>query len=121
MTEPAGVRENAPKLRRARPLWWTALVIAAWILGTITRVVPGVFVPPVILASGETTLRMDSARFPPGTELVEIPLPSGEQLRGVFVPSDPGAPVVLHLLESSGSVAYIARSSPRSPTRDTRR
>lgn len=105
MTEPAGARGIAPRLRRARPLWWTGLALAFWIVATVTGVLPGFLVPPAILAGQETTLRNDADRFPPGTEFVEIPLPSGDRLRGVYVPSDPGAPIVLHLLESSGSVA----------------
>ncbi len=43
-------------------------------------------------------------RYPQGTERVELALASGDRLRGLFVPSDEGAPIVLHLLESSGSV-----------------
>src|SRR6185369_9584719 len=37
----------------------------------------------------------------------EVEVEPGVRLRGVFVPSDPGAPVVLHLLESGGSVTSV--------------
>jgi alpha/beta superfamily hydrolase len=88
---------------------WTWAVIlgafAAWIVGTTAGVIPGFITPPAIFGGGEDSLRVDEDRFPPRTELVELPLRTGEILRGVYVPSDPGAPVVLHLLESSGSVS----------------
>ncbi len=45
-------------------------------------------------------------RFPPGTERVEIAVAEGVSLRGVFVPADDGAPVVLHLLGGGDSVSY---------------
>jgi pimeloyl-ACP methyl ester carboxylesterase len=65
----------------------------------------GCLAPPALLPAYDVDLDKAIERFPPGTERVELPLASGERLRGVFVPSDAGAPVVLHLLESSGSVA----------------
>ncbi len=61
--------------------------------------------PPALLAAGFPRLEVGETNFPPGTEAVELPVPGG-LLRGAFVPSDPGAPVVLHLLESMGSVTY---------------
>lgn len=66
---------------------------------------PGCLVPPAIPPGGDPAFDVEGKRFPPGTEAVELPVADGESLRGVFVPSEPGAPVVLHLLESSGSVA----------------
>ncbi len=92
---------------RAHVWIWTviAAVVVAWIVGTTAGFVPGFITSPAIFGGGEDTLRVDGDRFPPGTELVELPLRTGEVLRGVYVPSDPGAPVVLHLLESSGSVS----------------
>lgn len=44
------------------------------------------------------------AMLPPGTERIEVPVGDGAMLRGVFVPGEPGAPVVLHVLEAKGSV-----------------
>ncbi|RMH02597.1 MAG: hypothetical protein D6702_08540 [Planctomycetota bacterium] len=61
--------------------------------------------PPALLAAGYPEFEVGEHNFPPGSEKVEIPS-GGGILRGVFVPSDPGAPVVLHLLESMGSVTY---------------
>lgn len=43
--------------------------------------------------------------FPPGTEEVAVPVEEGVSLRGVFVPADPGAPVVVHFLGSGDSVS----------------
>lgn len=45
------------------------------------------------------------AVFPPGSQQVEIPVAEHDLLRGVFVPGQPGAPVVLHLLEAMASVS----------------
>ena len=97
---------NAPGKPRKRGRWWkwTAAILVAWIVGTIAGIIPGFIVPPAIMEGGDKTLEVDADHYPPGTELVEIPLASGERLRGVFVRSDFGAPVVLHLLDSSGSV-----------------
>lgn len=43
-----------------------------------------------------------SAVLPPGTERVEVAV-DGEVLRGIYVPGEPGAPLVLHMLEAMGS------------------
>jgi pimeloyl-ACP methyl ester carboxylesterase len=43
--------------------------------------------------------------YPAGSEVVAIEVEPEVELRGLFVPSQANAPVVLHLLESSGSVA----------------
>jgi pimeloyl-ACP methyl ester carboxylesterase len=104
--DPVAAIESAPKSKKKRWRWWTwtAAIVLVWIVGTIAGVIPGFLVPPAILEGGTKELIVDAAHYPAGTELVEIPLSDGERLRGVFVPSDPGAPVVLHLLESSGSV-----------------
>ncbi len=61
--------------------------------------------PPALLAAGYPKLEVTEHNFPPGSELVELES-DGSTLRGAFVPSDPDAPVVLHLLESMGSVTY---------------
>lgn len=60
--------------------------------------------PPALLEAGPRVADYSLERLPPGTEKVAVELASGERLRGVFVPSDRGAPVVLHFLESSGSI-----------------
>ncbi|MCI0588311.1 MAG: lysophospholipase [Planctomycetes bacterium] len=64
----------------------------------------GCLAPPVLLPPIQVDLERALPRYPQGTERVELALASGERLRGLFVPSDEGAPIVLHLLESSGSV-----------------
>lgn len=64
------------------------------------RLDPPALIQPECLSADEAL-----ERYPPGTERVSLRSPSGAQLSGVFVPADPGAPVVLHLLDSSGSVA----------------
>jgi hypothetical protein len=43
------------------------------------------------------------AAYPPETEVIELTAANGEVLRGVFIPADEDAPVVLHLLETTGS------------------
>lgn len=67
----------------------------------------GVIEAPALLPSSsgiETTIHS----YPPGSELVELPVEEGVALRGAFVPSDPGAPVVLHFVESSGTVGVCS-------------
>lgn len=49
-------------------------------------------------------------RLPPGAEPVWIAVDPTTTLRGWFVPSDPGAPVVLHLLESGASALSLQGS-----------
>ncbi|MBC8328396.1 MAG: alpha/beta hydrolase [Planctomycetes bacterium] len=61
--------------------------------------------PPALLAAGYPELEVNEQNFPPGSELVELEV-RRSTLRGAFVPSDPDSPVVLHLLESMGSVTY---------------
>ncbi len=64
----------------------------------------GCLAPPALLPPYDVDLERALAEYPPGTEKVELALSADDRLRGLFVPSDAGAPVVLHLLESSGSV-----------------
>jgi len=66
----------------------------------------GSAVPPALLAAGFPKLALEEGGYPAGTELIEIPLRNRGTLRGVYVPADPGAPLVLHLLESMGSATY---------------
>ena len=63
--------------------------------------------PNLVLEGGRPGLDLDE--FPPGTERLEIDA-GGDTLVGVFVPSDPGAPVVAHFLEARGSVTLGARA-----------
>lgn len=65
---------------------------------------PSCIVPQAILPAGIGELSLNT--FPAETELIEIPVPGGPTLRGVFVPAGPDAPVVLHLLEAEASVTW---------------
>lgn len=69
----------------------------------------GCITPSIVAAGGSRTL--DVGEFPPGTEAVALEAAPGERLRGVFVPSDPGAPVACLLLGSSASVTDFAGDS----------
>ena len=79
----------------SRPL---CLALAAALVAT------GCFTPPVLMPGGHPELDPTADSYPPGSERVELRADEDTVLRGVFMPSDPGAPVVLHLLESGGSV-----------------
>ncbi len=81
-------------------LSFVAAIALAFLLPT-----PGRFAPPALLDAGPRANDVDLKRFPPNAEKVELALASGEKLRGVFTPSDPGAPVVLQLVESTGRVS----------------
>lgn len=82
---------------------------AAWV-GVRSR-----FQPPIVMEGGATKVELTDRRYPPGTELAEVDVAGGERLRGIFVPSDPGAPVVVHLLEARGSVTDGADGSASPP------
>jgi len=63
------------------------------------------FPAPAVLAA-EVLPREEVYRlYPAGTREIELCGAEGNRLRGYFVPSDAGAPVVLHLLDSSASCA----------------
>ncbi len=62
----------------------------------------GCITPPVVLEGERRGIRL--AEFPPATEEVVVCGANGNSLHGVFVPSDPGAPVVVHFLESGCSI-----------------
>ncbi len=79
-----------------------ALVVATFGGGALLG---GCLTPPALMKAPEVDADTVLTWYPEGAETVELDLPDGPTLRGIFVPSDEGAPVVLHLLESSGSVA----------------
>jgi serine aminopeptidase S33 family len=66
------------------------------------------FRPPVVQPGDsprdDAPLRAWSDAPPAGHEPIEVALPSGEKLRGIFVPADEGSPIVVHLLEADGTV-----------------
>lgn len=70
-------------------------------------VAPGCLTPPALLPALHVDGELAIELYPPGTERVSVEVADEVVLRGLFVPSDDGAPVVLHLLESSGSVASL--------------
>jgi hypothetical protein len=64
--------------------------------------------PPAVLQVENVDAEKARARFPAGTQAIEVEVGKGRHLRGLFVPAaDPKAPLVLHLLESGGSVASV--------------
>ncbi|MBK7875647.1 MAG: alpha/beta hydrolase [Planctomycetes bacterium] len=77
------------------PAFVLALLLAGLDAGCLA---PPVIVPPL------RTLAVDPVEgYPAGTRTVSLPAGEGALLCGLFVPADPGAPVVLHLLESGAS------------------
>lgn len=68
-----------------------------------TAIGPGCFAPPALLAAVDVDAELTLRLMPPGTTLHQLALAGGVSLSGFVVPSDAGAPVVLHLQESSGS------------------
>lgn len=69
----------------------------------------GCFVPPVIAPAHDPAWSLDSDRnsYPEDASIVEVPgaTESEPTLRGLFVPSDEGAPLVVHFAESGGAVS----------------
>jgi dienelactone hydrolase len=81
---------------------WAAVGLIA--LAGIVAASGGCIAPPLLLPTAR--VQIDLARFPPGSELVQLPVGSDETLRGVWVPAfGPGpAPIVVDFLESSGTI-----------------
>lgn len=79
--------------------------IAAFLL-----VSTGCITPAAVMEGGRGAVPIED--FPPGTEPVEVAVRKNTFLRGVFVPSDPGAPLVVHFLESGCSVSQGSRAFP---------
>ncbi len=86
-------------VRYSRP----ALALA-WALGASLA---SCLTPPAVLQGTHIDPVLAIGLYPEETERVEVPVADGEFLRGFFVPAGDGAPVVLHLLESSGSSASL--------------
>jgi len=82
-----------------------AFVLTAALLG-----LSGCITPPAVLSGGHDHIPFEE--LPPGSVAAAEDLGDCDEsvLRGVFVPSDPGAPIVLHLLESGGSATDGARA-----------
>lgn len=68
------------------------------------------FTPQVVLESERRGIHL--GEFPRGTESVALALDEKISLRGVFVPSDAGAPIVVHFLESGCSITQGVISFP---------
>lgn len=83
----------------------TRVAVAACAL--LAFALPSCIAPPALLEAETRPFADARNEMLPGTELVELRVDDETVLRGVFVPADAdrSAPVVLHLLESSGSVA----------------
>ena len=79
----------------------------AVVLGAATSLGTGCLTPPVLIEARWVDMERASALYPEGTEPVEVLVESDKPLSGFFVPAGEGAPVVLHLLESSGSVGSL--------------
>ncbi len=78
---------------------------ARGISAAVLALCAGCFAPPALLPPRAVDLARALNEYPAETEVVAIEVEPNVELRGLFVPSQANAPVVLHLLESSGSVA----------------
>ncbi|MFT5286068.1 MAG: alpha/beta superfamily hydrolase [Planctomycetota bacterium] len=63
--------------------------------------------PPAVMQGAFISAELAIELYPEGTERVEVEVGSSTMLRGFYVPAHEGAPVVLHLLEASGSAASL--------------
>jgi dienelactone hydrolase len=100
-----GYADWMPRRRLGAGLAATGLIACA--LAGFLGVVPGCLTPPALLPAEWVDGERCIALYPQGTQRVEIPVERDTTLRGLFVPAGEGAPVVLHLLESSGSAATL--------------
>ena len=104
--DPGAEIEMAPKvLERRQGRGTSAIVLSAWIVTMIAGLaLGGCLTPPAMLEAPMIDAPAAMKKLSAGAENVSIVVESGTTLRGWFVPADPGAPVVLHLLESGSSV-----------------
>ncbi len=79
-------------------------------LATLLLLTGSCITPQIVLESDKGAI--DLREFPAGTELVELAVGDDAKLRGVFVPADPEAPVVVHFLESGCSITQGSISFP---------
>src|SRR5262249_4252306 len=77
---------------------WCSATVACALLATLGACR---FTPPALLEAPTIDVSKARAELSPPGEDVDLALEDGAHLRGFFVEADPGAPVVLHLLESS--------------------
>lgn len=85
--------------RARRPLGAAASLLVS--VAALHHGLSGCISPPALLPNGPLVTEL--SRFPQGTEEIELELAGGERLRGLYVPADPGAPLVLQFAESSVS------------------
>ncbi len=80
-------------------------------LAAACALAPWACVSPPVLRDPPPLVRDERrpALYPASAEWIEVSARDGTHLRGVFVPADPGAPVVLALLEAQSSVAEHPR------------
>lgn len=88
--------------RRGR-LAWAGLASTALVL-VASAVSRRVLRPPVLMVAGDVDLEKVRLALPGDAQRVELELDERTTLRGWYVPADPGASLVLHLLESTASV-----------------
>lgn len=90
---------------------WTRLGALAALLGwllpaCLSLMVGGCFVPPVVIPAKADLWTLDASHYPLDAQIVECDLEGGPTLRGLYVPSDPNAPLVVHFAESGGSISH---------------
>ncbi|HVS18988.1 MAG TPA: hypothetical protein VMT18_10345 [Planctomycetota bacterium] len=87
--------------RRAR-LAWVGLALVALLAGGLA-ISRRVFRPPVLMQAEFVDVEKVRTHLPDGSQRIELEVAAGTTLRGWYVPADEGAPLVLHLLESTAS------------------
>lgn len=103
---PGGTRLAGRPLARTRSSSVAEFALfAATTLAVAAVFLTGCFTPPALLEAEVLELADARKRFRPPPSDVELPLDDATTLRGFFVEAEPDAPIVLHLLESSASVA----------------
>ncbi|MEM7202245.1 MAG: alpha/beta hydrolase [Planctomycetota bacterium] len=97
--------EPAATSRRPRGRRWILGFIAAVPLLALAIRWSECITPPAVANTKTRALPEARQPYPDGTEMTSTQTPAGETLRGLWVPAEPNAPVVLHLLGSGGSCA----------------
>jgi len=78
--------------------------ITALVVGTIA-LCGGCFMPPVVMQAHDAEWTLADSKYPRSGRIVEVAT-EDPVLRGLYVPSDPGAPLVVHFAEAGASVTF---------------
>jgi alpha/beta superfamily hydrolase len=96
-------------MRSVIPARWILLALVSGVAAVLAFGLQRCYTPPAIQPVGDRRWKLEESKFPSDTSAVSIEVEPGVFLRGIHVPSDAGAPLIVHFQPSGSSVT---RSSP---------